>query len=452
MIKKYKIKNGFAFDFLSGKKYQIKYNFKIWENLPPDAQDNLADNFIYARTRQISLLTDQKLSYSFPRPQMADFADYGIIHDLGKIADMNNMPTQKLIQQFKKSGKQINYQKNNKNQKILPQKATQKNQMLLALSFGKDSLLTYGLIRELHIPHQIVFVKEMQDIDQVEAKHKNQICHQFIKNEKVQIEYMHDHADEIFLSKKLTRHLHDIENTNGMLAFILELLPVAYWHKCRYVVLGNEANFIDSFVNHDGHKSYPSFDQSIIYAKKHNQYLKKLTSNNLQSISLVEPIYNLAEYHILYHRYPDLLKYMMSCSPEKPGSERWCYDCPMCAKAFLYSKAVGGDPKAMAFNQDFFAKKYIHLYPIFAKKITRAYEKPQAVRDEQLLAFLLAYQQGHKGALIDLFARKYLKEAKRRQKSLRAKFFGLHNITTIPSAFKNKLLKIYAQELDSLKK
>lgn len=447
MIKKYKIKNGFAFDFLSGKKYNIKYNSKVWKNLKPAAQNNLANNFIYARTRQISLLIDQNLSYNFPRPQMADFADYGIVHDLPKIADMNQISTQKLLKKFKESGQKINYQKNNKNQKILPQKAASKNQWLLALSFGKDSLLTYGLIRELKIPHKIVFVKEMQDIDQVEAKHKNQICRQFIKNEKVQIDYMHDHADEIFLSKKLTHHLHDIANTNGMLAFILELLPLAYFHKTRYIALGNEANFIDAFINHDGHKSYPSFDQSIVYAKKHNQYLKKLTANNLQSVSLVEPIYNLAEYHILYHRYPDLLKYMMSCSPEKPGSERWCYDCPMCAKAFLYSKAVGGDPKNIKFNRDFFAKKYIHLYPLFAKKITRAYEKPQAVRDEQLLAFLLAYQRGNTGELIDLFAKKYLKEALRRQKSLRAKFFGIHTAATIPPAYKNKILKIYKEEL-----
>ncbi|MDP2812326.1 MAG: hypothetical protein Q8O32_01405 [bacterium] len=411
----------------------------------------LADNFIYSRTRQLTFLTDISLVYNFSKPLMANFADYGIVKDLGKIADINNLKTKDLLTDFKASKKtRLSFILAKNKPYLVPKYKTKAKQIILALSFGKDSLLSYGLVRELGLNCQIVFVKEMENLNSVEAKFKKQIIKKFIKNEKVQIDYLYDNADEIFLSKKLIKKIHEFDNTNGMLAFILELLPLAYYYSAKYVILGNEANFTDAFINHNGYKSYPSFDQSIIYAKKHNQYLQRLTKNNLQSVSLVEPIYNLAEMHILYHRYPNLLKYLMSCSPKKTNSEKWCYECPMCAKAFLYSKAIGGDPKKISFNRNFFAKQYIEFFPLFSAKNTRAYEKPKAVRDEQLLAFFLAYRNGCSGDLIDLFAKKYLKEAIKREKILRGKFFGIHPSTTIPKQFKNKLFNIYQQELKGL--
>lgn len=440
--------NGFKIGFGQEKKYGIKYQLKIFSGLTKQDQKTLADNFVYARTRQLTFLVDSSLVYDFFRPLMADFTDYGLVKDLGKIADLNSLSTKGLIADFKKAKVSFNLVKSKLY--LVPKNKTKASQFILALSFGKDSLLSYGLIRELGLNCHLVFVKEMENLNSEEARHKNQIIKEFTKQEKVSLDYLYDNADEIFLSKQLTREIHEFDNTNGMLAFMLELLPLAYYHRAKYVILGNEANFMDGFVNHDGQQAYPSFDQSIVYAQKHNQHLASLTKNNLQSLSLVEPLYNLAEMHILYHRYPDLLKFVMSCSPEKPNSERWCYACAMCAKAWLYSWAVGGNSRLIKFTKDFFAKKYIGFYPLFAKKITRAYEKPRAVRDEQLLAFLLAYQNGAKGYLMDLFVKDYLPEAKAREKVLRHKFFGIHVSTTIPKQFKTKLLNIYKQELKGL--
>lgn len=439
--------NGFKIGFGQEKKHGIKYQSKIFSGLTLKDQKVLADNFVYARTRQLTFRLDNGLAYDFSRPLMADFADFGIIKDLGKIADMNQLKTKELLKSFKQA--KISFSLAKQQSTIVPKKPTKAQRAILALSFGKDSLLSYGLAKELGIDCELVFVKEMETVasEQEEARHKNAIIQEFVKKEKVKMNYLYDNGDEIFLSKQLSKDIHEFDNTNGMLAFCLELLPLAYFYQAKYVILGNEANFTDSFINHDGQRAYPSFDQSIFYAKKHNQALARLTKGNLQSLSLVEPIYNLAEMHLLYHRYPNLLGYVMSCSPTKPNSERWCYDCPMCAKAWLYSRAVGGDPKKIKFTKDFFAKEYQALYPLFSKKIKRAYEKPAAVRDEQLLAFLLAYQNGAQGALIDLFVKDYLAEAKRREKVLRRKFFGIHPIQTIPKMYQKQLLDIYKQEL-----
>jgi len=68
-------------------------------------------------------------------------------------------------------------------------------------------------------------------------------------------------------------------------------------------------------------------------------------------------------------------------------------------------------------------------------------------RDEQLLAFYLAYKQGYKGELIDLFTKLYLKEAEKREKELREDYFGIHSTKTLPKELKDKLLNIYQEEL-----
>ncbi|OGG42885.1 hypothetical protein A3G50_00650 [Candidatus Jorgensenbacteria bacterium RIFCSPLOWO2_12_FULL_42_11] len=448
--------NGFRIKIFGTNRYGVDYYpAKIFSELDLKAKKALLENFIYAWTRPLALLMDYGLFFESNKPLIKNFVDYGILGDLSRIADLNKVKTQKLLADFKKFDKngEIIF-RGKKSERMLPPKKTSSEKAILALSFGKDSLLSYGIAKEIGLDCQVVFVRDIKGYNkeyiEAEAKHKSRIIKSFIENERIPINFLIDNVDEIFSDRKIKSKIKDLENTNGMLTFVLEFIPVAYYHQAKYLILGNEANFVDSFKNQDGFKTYPSFDQTVIYTKRENQYLKRLTNGNIQVISLIEPIYNLAEMKILYHRYPYLLQYLMSCSPEKKGSEKWCYQCPMCAKAFLYSVAVGGDPQKIGFKQNFFAKRYKQLYPLFTKKITRPHEKPKAVSEEQLLSFLLAYRQGWRGDLINLFKEKYLAVATRREKELRKKFFGIHSSLTIPKEIKNKVIDIYQEELVSL--
>jgi hypothetical protein len=150
---------------------------------------------------------------------------------------------------------------------------------------------------------------------------------------------------------------------------------------------------------------------------------------------------------VLFSRYPDLLKYMMSCSPETGSASRWCGTCPMCAKSYLYTRAVAGDPAAIGFATDMFQAEKRELYPLFAKNITRPYERPAAVRDEQLLAFLLAERNGATGELVEEFTKRYRDEATGREGELRKKFFGIHDAPNLPESFSGDVLKILTEEL-----
>lgn len=443
-------KNSFEIDFLNSK-YLLAYPPKILSVLPPNAQKILFSNFLYSRAAPLPLVIASRLRFQTPRPYLKKFADFGVIGDLPRVSDKKNLSLAKLLARFNQSikNRQVIFQKPTPNEKILPKNPSQDSSALLAISFGKDSLLSYGLAREIGLDCHLVFNNEMESQTSREYFFKKQIIKNFSCEEKQKIEFLSENIDEIFYDKKIKNNIDELENTNGMLAFALELLPFAYFHRSRYLIFGNEQNLNDYYCR-AGRKTYPSFDQSSAYAKKLNYYLKNLTTGNLQVISLVEPIYNLAEMRLLYRRYPHLLKYLMSCSPAKSDPDKWCHRCPMCAKAFLYSAAIGGDPKKIGFKKDLFEKKYQELYPLFAKKITRPYEKPPQVKAEQLLAFLLAYRSGWRGSLIELFKQKYLGPAIRQEKSLRQKFFGLHPAPNLPPHLQSRLLPIFKQELKNL--
>jgi len=452
----YKInRDNFQIKISGCSEYSVNYPVGILSNLRRRAKEILLDNFIYTRTFPLILLNNNNnntLLYKISEPLLKDFINYGLLKDLPRISDSAKIETKRLIENFNESQKNgsVIFKKPNRTEKILPLKETSEKLAVLSLSFGKDSLLSYGISREIGLDIYPVFINDMGKYNPNEFEIKKKIAELFSKEQKP-VFILLDETDNLFRSKEMKEKIEELDGTNAMLTFALELTPLAYSHGAKYIIFGNERNLSNYFINKEGFRVYPSYDQSSIYMKRENQHLKKLTDGNIQILSLVEPIYNIAEMKILYHRYPELLKYVMSCSSKKLSNEKWCYRCPMCAKAFLYSVAVGGDPKKMGFRKNLFEMKYKNLYPVFTSEIERVYEKPPRVKEEESLAFYLALRNGQKGELIDLFKQKYLKRVEKKEKELREKYFGIHPSQILPPELKDKVLRIYEEELKELR-
>lgn len=441
------LERGLRVEPFKGGNYQLTYPKAVYNAFPRAGRRWLAENFTYARTRPLTLFGEQLL-YQLPAPALKKFVDWGISKDLPCIADLNGLSAKKALADFKQDGQSIKF--SNQPPANLPALNSLPNRAVLALSFGKDSLLTYGLAKELGMDYSLVCGNEMETAMGGEWKIKSGLIKKFCQQEKEQVQLFSDNVDELFYHRRFKKHLTEADDTNSMLAYAIELLPFVYRHRARYLIFGNERNLNDYFIGSEGERIYPAYDQSSAYTKAENKEWRKLTSGKFQVISFLEPLYNLAEMKILYSRYPRLLQYLMSCAPQRGTNERWCYNCPMCAKAFLYSSAVGGHPKQIAFNRDFFSQKYSEYYPLFAKNKLRHYERPPQVKQEQLLSFLLCYRQGLKGDLLDLFKKRYLAQALKQEKFLRKRFFGIHAAVNLPAVFKNRILSIYRQELKGL--
>lgn len=176
--------------------------------------------------------------------------------------------------------------------------------------------------------------------------------------------------------------------------------------------------------------------------------------NSLSIGSLLEPIHEIAIIKILHKRYPDIGKYQTSCDlPEKPkGEGRWCENCSKCGRMYIYLLAHGINPKTVGFKRDLMRQKYHHIFTIFATGRMKefGYDQSESGKNEQILAFLLAYKRGIRGPVMRSFIRRYLLFAKKHEKKFRQTFFGIHSTSTIPQDLKPKLVRIFHQELDQL--
>ena len=131
---------------------------------------------------------------------------------------------------------------------------------------------------------------------------------------------------------------------------------------------------------------------------------------------------------------------------------RCCHECSKCARIYVLLVANNIDPALAGYKENMFKKNKMHLYSLFGgdSENTLAYDMAGVGRDEMLLAFYLAYKNGAKGYLINLFRKKFLREAESKKEALYEEFFGIHDSLTIPKYLHKKVITIYKEELENL--
>ena len=88
-------------------------------------------------------------------------------------------------------------------------------------------------------------------------------------------------------------------------------------------------------------------------------------------------------------------------------------------------------------------------YVLFSTKGAEdKYDKAPESRDQQLLAFYMAYKNGAKGYAIEKFKKKFLKEATAREDELYKKFFKVHPALTLTPKLRKEVTSIYKEELN----
>ncbi|MBN1501967.1 hypothetical protein JW930_00350 [Candidatus Woesearchaeota archaeon] len=415
----------------------VHYNIPI-EELGHTNCQRITENILYLYTLANSI--EKRSIHYMTKPWFEGIVNLGIEKDIPKIADELNISTGRILEDFR--SREIFFNNEQKEFFNTNKEGLDDRRVSLGLSFGKDSLLSFELAKELGFRVHPVYFHDASrtEADMIEEKYKLGLLNNFAK-EHGEVEIIREDIDNMY--SQAGNITSQFVTTNAMLSFALEMLPVVHYNQSKYLAFGCEQNLNDKYINDDGYEAYPSYDQSSEYISKVNEQFKDL---GISIMSFIEPLYNIAEYKILKKRYSSILKYMMSCSGN--SEDRWCYKCPMCAKAFLYSKAVGIKPSEINFKKDMFSKKSMKLYPLFSKP-RRPYEKPKEVRDEELLAMYICYKNGERGYLINKFKEELLEEAKEREDELRNKFFRIHDAETIPRKIMKPIRSIYKEELNN---
>ena len=430
---------------LSTKKgeFSIKYPVNVWKSF--SGKEFLYENIAYLNTICIPLVSGaRELRYNTPKPLFKSEFDTSIARDIPSIVEEGRQNTQNLLSKFKKTNYifQTGSQKNPKFAKKTGERA------VIPFSCGKDSLLTLAVCAEIGLNPVPVYINDT--VSPRENKLKIKLIKKIAKKSRLSFGIVENSIENLNDFEFWDKGETDKGYSHLVIGFGFIALPFLSKYKAKYLVYGNEHDLNASFVNKDGVRCYPSYDQSYEGTRRINRIISKATSGKSAATSVISPLYDLAIMKILHYRYPKLGKYQLSC----PGldavrQKRWCYSCSDDVRFAVYMLAIGKKPKDIGIMKDLMAKKYIKYHTIFNKKEKGRYEKAEG--DEQLkFAYYLACKNGAKGYAIELFKRKFYDEIRKKEKILRKKYFSVHDTSLIPPKIRKRLISIYKEELASI--
>lgn len=421
--------------------FQLTYPVSIWKEFPEEYRQNFADALAYVMTMYLCMDGHDRLSFNFPHPAIEPFVFESMVYSFGETSVVGNdkFKVSELLKKFYNQNLKLKFRGLPRYSRFQKISRKNKNRAIIPFSFGKDSLLTFALTKELGIEPFPVFFREPKS--PYENKHKRKLAEKFYEEFK---------SDVLFFPVA-TGRLREIDGNYwgwDMLftQYSLLLLPYFFGLRSKFLFWAHEQDCNSMFPNEEGFLINPVFEQSSRWILTLNHIAKGLGSNTIIA-SIIEPIDEISTTYVLHHRYSKVAKYQFSCFAEEKtkANRRWCGMCEKCATMYLFFSALGLDKKTVGIKENMFTEKKKQLYTLFDGT-----DRKDSWRDQQLLAFLLAYKNNSKGPLINQFKRKYLQEALKRQKSLRKRFFSVHEPLTLTYDLKKPLLKIYKEELAPL--
>lgn len=447
VIKGKQTDNGLEIRF-KGSKYVIQYPEDIWINYPKESRDILFDNLVYAETIHLPLTHRRgEIEYNTAPPFFQPYFFQNLIMDFPSCADVDGTSTAQMIKEFmnlkiKFKEKDVKYPKY--------KEETREDSSVVSISFGKDSLLTWAVCNEIDLNPQLCYIVE--PLLTYEEKHKIVLAEEFRKEFNVNLQKIIHSAgnlrDGVRLGVGKTELGWGLQSTE----YAMMILPIAHKFKSRYILIGNEQSCSEHYYDKEGFVCYPAYDQSHIWTQQISSITRQMTTGGVNTMSVIEPLNDIAVVYSLYKRYPEVAKYHMSCFVEtEAGREnRWCMECSVCSKMYLLIVASGFDPKTVGLNKNMLSKENRDYFSIFGGSNVNTYALTGRGRDEQLFGFYLAWKNGNQSELVKEFERRFLNEAIAREDELYKTFFGIHESITMPDHINRKVTSIYKEILSDV--
>ena len=436
--------------FIKDKPYEVEYPRKIWDKFPKDHKKILVNNYAFLKSLHLPYMLKniENINYKTNYPIFKNSIFHAMLNHLPFCADVDSVSIENSIKEFLNiTHKFDNYDL------TFPKFGNElKDKAIINMSFGKDSLLTFGLAIELGL--NPVLVVSMDNDCSLENKYKLKIIEKFSNEFNSKIYFVNNNTGVIHRPKYWGVKHTEWGFGHLITEFCFHAIPFAFYYNANSILIGNEKGCNEYYFNKEGYKCYPVYDQSSEWMIELAKMTRYLTNNQLNVSSLIEPLNDLAIMKILHHRYPDIAKYQMSCFPDdnEYGKEHyWCEHCTKCARTYIYMLAIGVNPKKIGFRSNMLDKEYQHLFPLFGinRKTGQAmgWEISGLGRDEQLFSFYLAFKNDFRGYLIDKFKELYLTEALTKKSIFEKEYFGVHTSISIKKDIKEKIFKIFKDEL-----
>ncbi len=421
------------------KKYRIDYPDNIWGKFNKQLHKMFADNLTYAVTWHMALIEKRPVVYHFDHPVVEPLFFKLLMYSIPmNIYVSKKQSLTSLIRSFYNASYITEFKSLN-HFYVEHQKRSKLNETaLLLFSFGKDSLLTFALLNELRVKSTIMFMEEPQ------SKYEN------IQKRKLVKKFLHSFKYDVDFFPISFGHIRQNAGVYWgwdiiLSQYILMLIPYCFYYRAKYIFLGNEQSCNSYTVHRNGFFINPVFEQSV-KAMQILQDIPKLFSIKTHLGSIIEPIHEIFITQLLHRRYPKIASFQTSCFLESHHAKkrRWCGNCEKCARMYIFFKALQIDPFTVGFDSNTMLSIHKkHLYTLFQNtKETSAFGGSGIGKDEQLLAFYLAYLNGTRGDIMKEYKKRYHQEAHKRRFELINTYFGIHSSLTLPPKIRKRVLSI----------
>ena len=237
---------------------------------------------------------------------------------------------------------------------------TSRNRIAVLSSGGKESLLSYGLLRELGYETHSLFVNES-------GRHwytaLNGYRHLNATDPEGTVRIW-TNADRVFnwMLRRLPIVRQDYHRIRAdeypirlwtVAVFLFGALPVMRKRGIARIVIGDEFDTTRQ-VKYEGISHYDGlYDQSRFFDNALSLYYRRKRWG-VSQFSLLRPLSELLVEKILVERYPDLQRHQVSCHAASVKEERAvpCGRCEKCRRVVAMLVAVGGDPTRCGYTAD----------------------------------------------------------------------------------------------------
>ncbi len=451
-LRKYKsvsasiIQKGFEVS-VDRKKYQVIYPPEVWNSFPHSLHQVFAETVAYYFTYHLYFKEKTRLEYYFAPSLPQSLFINGLLMTLQEA--ILELPEKKftpdyLFKLLYQSQHDVRfYPPNNNTSRVYDVKPyvpdTQK--VIIPMSLGKDSLLTFAVTRELGLKQRLVFFVEPQSTN--EEKNKKKLGQLFMDEFGVPISYIPVTLGSL-REKGGTQWGWDMMLTQ----YTLLLIPYLYYDKANFLLWSQEQNYELSSKTDFGLTLTMNYDET----SKWRMYLTSLLSyfgSPAGVGSLNEPLREFTDTFILHNRYPEIAKYQLSCDNDhkNAGKNRWCYSCEDCTWHYIYFLAIGIDPLNVGFSENMLSINKLQYYSVFKRTTKPERNYVFQHTDDFLFAMYLAY----KGPVINKFKDEYLDYVQKNiQRWWSLYYSGLHSMPTVPYSLRNKISFIYSTEIKKM--
>ena len=425
---------------VKGRAYSMGYPGEVWRRCPEGLRRRLLRNLAPLKTLHLErFLQESEFDYDTAAPDFLFPLYNSLLKMVPFCAERDGLPAADMVRNF------LNIDMRFATDGIAAEPVACRLEAgaVLSMSFGKDSLLTYAMARELGLETTLVISSEPSA--PLERAHKLRIADAFSRETGTPVWRIENDTADLHEAGHWGSGASEWGIFHQMSELLLLLIPFAVDEGRRYIVFGNEKSCDDFYFTNDGYRAFPVYDQSSEWVAEQRKMAAGLV-RGLDVFSLIEPIHEIAIIRVLHQRYPRLAKYQMSCFPDEKGGEDghyWCQSCSKCARTYIYMLANDLDPASIGFNRDLLSAGNERLYSLFSGADAVGYDASMCNRDEQLLAFLLAYELGRRGAVMSLFEEHHLAEALRRREELWREYMGIHPFVNTPEWLRPGLTEIY---------